>query len=114
MNSHLHSIIQQYKADRESVYNTWFTNNEERLKAFRSIRRGVQQIVDDIKNKKFGNDFKGSSLEFVLTCITEFELYRRGMENSELHSTYQTSLFHKLWQECPEKVQRPEPANSRI
>jgi len=71
MNSHLHSIIQQYKADRESVYNTWFTNNEERLKAFRSIRRGVQQIVDDIKNKKFGNDFKGSSLEFVLTCITE-------------------------------------------
>lgn len=71
MNSHLHSIIQQYKADRGSVYNTWFTNNEERLKAFRSIRRGVQQIVDDIKNKKFGNDFKGSSLEFVLTCITE-------------------------------------------
>lgn len=71
MNSHLHSIIQQYKADRESVYNTWFTNNEERLKAFRSIRRGVQQIVDDIENKKFGNDFKGSSLEFVLTCITE-------------------------------------------
>jgi type II restriction enzyme len=29
------------------------------------------QVVDDIKNKKFPNDFKGSSLEFVLTCITE-------------------------------------------
>ncbi|MEO6288928.1 MAG: hypothetical protein ABIO76_03345, partial [Ginsengibacter sp.] len=43
----------------------------ERLKAFRSIRRGIMQVVDDIKNKRFPNDFKGSSLEFVLTCITE-------------------------------------------
>lgn len=29
------------------------------------------QVIDDIKNKKFPNDFKGSSLEFVLNCITE-------------------------------------------
>jgi type II restriction enzyme len=71
MNSNLSQIIQQYKADQQSVFNTWFINNEERLKAFRSIRRGVMQVVDDIKNKKFPNDFKGSSLEFVLTCITE-------------------------------------------
>ena len=67
----LTSIIQQYKTDSVSVYNTWFVNNEDRLKAFRSIRRGVMQVVEDIKTKKFGNDFKGSSLEFVLTCITE-------------------------------------------
>lgn len=67
----LSSIIKQYKSDNESVYNTWFINNEERLKAFRSIRRGVQQVINDIKNKTFGNDFKGTSLEFVLTCITE-------------------------------------------
>jgi len=65
------NIIRQYKTDSESVYNTWFINNEERLKAFRSIRRGIAQVVDDIKQKKFGNDFKGTSLEFVLTCITE-------------------------------------------
>ncbi|HET9056374.1 MAG TPA: type II restriction endonuclease [Chitinophagaceae bacterium] len=69
-NSFTH-IIRQYKEDKQSVYNTWFINNEERLKAFRSIRRGVMQVVDDIKNKRFPNDFKGSSLEFVLTCITE-------------------------------------------
>ena len=69
--NNLSQIIQQYRADKESVYNTWFINNEERLKAFRSIRRGVQQVVDDIKCKRFPNDFKGSSLEFVLTCITE-------------------------------------------
>lgn len=67
----LSKIIEQYKSDTESVYNTWFINNEDRLKAFRSIRRGVLQVIEDIKSGKFGNDFKGSSLEFVLTCITE-------------------------------------------
>lgn len=71
MAQNLKKIVEQYKADSESVYNTWFISNEERLKAFRSIRRGVMQVIDDIKNKKFGNDFKGSSLEFVLNCITE-------------------------------------------
>lgn len=67
----LQSLIQKYKGDSESVYNTWFINNEERLKAFRSIRRGVLSVIEDIKSGTFGNDFKGSSLEFVLTCITE-------------------------------------------
>ncbi len=64
-------IVRQYKADTESVYNTWFINNDDRLKAFRSIRRGVIEVIEDIKQKRFGNDFKGSSLEFVLSCITE-------------------------------------------
>lgn len=71
MNNPLALVIQQYKTDKESVYNTWFINNEERLKAFRSIRRGVQQVIEDIKCRRFPNDFKGTSLEFVLTCITE-------------------------------------------
>lgn len=71
MSNNFEQIIKQYKSDKESVYNTWFINNEERLKAFRSIRRGVLQVIDDIKNNKFPNDFKGSSLEFVLSCITE-------------------------------------------
>lgn len=68
---HFENLIRQYKSDSASVYNTWFINNEDRLKAFRSIRRGVVQVIEDIKQKKFGNDFKGTSLEFVLTCITE-------------------------------------------
>lgn len=67
----LKEIISRYKQDPSSVYNTWFIGSGERLKAFRSIKRGVLQVVDDIKNDKFGNDFKGSSLEFVLTAITE-------------------------------------------
>lgn len=65
------NIILQYKTDTESVYNTWFINNDERLKAFRSIRRGVLQVIDDIKAGTFPNDFKDSSLEFVLSCIAE-------------------------------------------
>ena len=67
----LRGIIKKYKDDPSSVYNTWFIGNEERLKAFRAIKRGVLQVIEDIKNEKFGNDFKGSSLEFVLTAITE-------------------------------------------
>jgi type II restriction enzyme len=71
MSHALQTIIANYKADHESVFNTWFINNEERLKAFRSIRRGVQNVIQDIRDNRFGNDYKGSSLEFVLTCITE-------------------------------------------
>ncbi|MEJ7680323.1 MAG: hypothetical protein WKG06_21200 [Segetibacter sp.] len=71
MSTNFQPLIEQYKSDKQSVYNTWFINNEERLKAFRSIRRGIMQVIEDIKQRKFPNDFKGSSLEFVLTCITE-------------------------------------------
>ncbi|MDI6760767.1 MAG: hypothetical protein QMD05_08060 [Candidatus Brocadiaceae bacterium] len=65
------AIVLNYKSDKESVYNTWFINNEERLKAFRAIRRGVEQVVQDIKGGTFGTDFKDSSLEVVLASITE-------------------------------------------
>lgn len=71
MKQTLQPTAESYKADPESVYNTWFISNEERLKAFRSIRRGVGTVVDDIKHGRFPNDFKGSSLEFVLGCISE-------------------------------------------
>tara|TARA_R110001592_G_scaffold234170_1_gene491805 strand:- start:4967 stop:6211 length:1245 start_codon:yes stop_codon:yes gene_type:complete len=69
--NNLSQIIEQYKSDTESVYNTWFVDNNQRLKAFRTIRRGIVQVIDDIKNNTFPNDFKGSSLEFVLSCIAE-------------------------------------------
>jgi type II restriction enzyme len=67
----LTKLIAQYKSDPESVYNTWFIGGEERMKAFRSIRRGVHDTVDSIVAGTFGNDFKGSSLEVVLNAITE-------------------------------------------
>lgn len=64
-------LVNQYKNDSESVYNTWFIYNETRIKAFRSIRRGVTDVINSIKNNSFGNDFKGSPLEFILKSITE-------------------------------------------
>lgn len=64
-------IIQRYVTDPDSVYNTWFVSGDERLKAFRSIRRGVKSTVDAIADNSFPNDFKGSPLEVVLTAITE-------------------------------------------
>jgi type II restriction enzyme len=64
-------MIDTYKADAESVYNTWFVGPDERLKAFRAIRRGVRDTVDSIAAGTFGSDFKGSPLEVVLTAITE-------------------------------------------
>ncbi len=70
MNS-FEQIIKQYKDDTQSVFNTWFIDNDQRLKAFRTIRRGIFQVVEDIKSNSFPNDFRGSSLEFVLNCIAE-------------------------------------------
>ncbi len=64
-------MIERYKADTESVYNTWFIGAEERLKAFRAIRLGVRDTIDSIAAGNFGNDFKGSPLEVVLAAITE-------------------------------------------
>ncbi len=67
----LPEIIENYKSDKESVFNTWFINNDQRLKAFRLIDCGVQRVIDDIRSESFGDDFKGSSLELVLNAITE-------------------------------------------
>ena len=74
----IQSIIQDYKNDPESVYNTWFINNESRLKAFGAIRRGVEEVIKDIQAGTFPNDFKGSSLETVLTAITEQKQVFKG------------------------------------
>lgn len=70
-NSLLSDLAARYKADPESVYNTWFVGNDARLKAFRAIRRGVRDTIDAIAAGSFGNDFKGSPLEVVLHAITE-------------------------------------------
>lgn len=68
---YLRDIVVRYKEDPESVYNTWFIESPARLKAFRSIRRGVEVTVNAISAGRFGNDFKGSPLETVLASITE-------------------------------------------
>ncbi|HJU84060.1 MAG TPA: hypothetical protein VJ600_07595, partial [Holophagaceae bacterium] len=66
----IRELVLRYCSDPESVYRTWFLG-EDRLKAFRTIRRGIQSVVDDIAAGTFSRDFKGSSLEVVMTAITE-------------------------------------------
>lgn len=78
MTPELVDLVARYKRDPESVYNTWFVNNEARMKAFRSVRRGVQAVVASIRDGTFGNDFKGSPLELVLACITEQKQVFKG------------------------------------
>ena len=63
--------VARYRRDPESVYHTWFLNDAARLKAFRSIRRGVQEVVRAVRAGTFPNDYKGSPLETVLGSITE-------------------------------------------
>ncbi len=65
------NLVERYKSDPESVYNTWFVGSEARMKAFRAIRRGVRDTVDSIAAGTFGGNFKGSPLEMVLAAITE-------------------------------------------
>jgi type II restriction enzyme len=70
-NHYIADRIKTYKADPESVYNTWFLNNSERLKAFRTIKNGLTDVVRSIEARTFGNDYKGSPLEFVMSAICE-------------------------------------------
>ena len=65
------SLIDLYNNDQESVYHTWFLHSSDRLKAFRTIRKGLMKVINEIEAEAFGNDFKGSSLEIVVTAISE-------------------------------------------
>jgi len=65
------NVSEKYRNDYESVYNTWFLQDKERLKAFRTIKVGIRDVVHEIQNQSFGSDFKGSSLETVVTAISE-------------------------------------------
>lgn len=71
MNRDIEQRILEYKSDPESVYHTWFLNSTDRLKAFRTIKTGVNDVIKAIEARTFGNDFKGSPLEDVLAAICE-------------------------------------------
>lgn len=63
-------LIDRYHADPESVHQTWFLHPE-RLKAFRTIRRGIVSLSEDLEAGTFANDYRGSSLETVVEAIAE-------------------------------------------
>ena len=63
-------LIEHWRADLGGTYRTWFLW-EERLKNFRSIRRGLQVVIEEIKAGTFGAAYRGSSLETVVGSIAE-------------------------------------------
>ncbi|MDX2060077.1 MAG: type II restriction endonuclease [Gemmatimonadales bacterium] len=76
-------LILRWRADPGGTYHTWFLW-EERLKNFRSIRRGVVQVVEEIKSGTFGSAYKGSSLETVVGAIAEQRRMFKGADHAFL------------------------------
>jgi type II restriction enzyme len=77
------ALIARWREDPGGTYRTWFLW-EERLKNFRSIRRGIAQVVDQINEGTFGNVYKGSSLETVVGSIAEQRQIFRGADHAFL------------------------------
>ena len=57
---------------------------EERLKNFRSIRRGSHEIAREISEGSFGNLYRGSSLEVVVHSIAEQRQMFKGADHAFL------------------------------
>lgn len=57
---------------------------EERLKNFRSIRRGIAAVVAEMEADTFGNVYKGSSLETVVGSIAEQRQIFKGADHAFL------------------------------
>lgn len=77
------TLLQRWRDDARGTYCTWFLW-EERLKNFRSIRRGLSQVVEEIEAGTFGNVYKGSSLETVVGSIAEQRQMFRGADHAFL------------------------------
>jgi type II restriction enzyme len=83
MNNAHASLIDRWKSDPHSTYNTWFLWDQ-RLKNFRSIRRGIAQVVRDIEADTFGVAYRGSSLETVVGSVAEQRQMFRGADHAFL------------------------------
>lgn len=83
MHDSLALLIERWKADPHGTYATWFLW-EERLKNFRSIRRGIGEVVNEIKAGTFGNTYRGSSLETVVYSVAEQRQIFKGADHAFL------------------------------
>ncbi|WP_176952944.1 type II restriction endonuclease [Belnapia rosea] len=77
------SLLRLWRDDPGATYQSWFLW-EERVKNFRSIRRGIQQVVAEIKAGTFGVAYRGSSLETVVHSIAEQRQIFKGADHAFL------------------------------
>src|SRR5512133_2836172 len=81
--SPLRDLIARWRDDAGGTYRTWFLW-EERLKNFRSIRRGITEVVAQIDAGTFGVAYKGSALETVVGSIAEQRQIFKGADHAFL------------------------------
>ena len=81
--SDIRALIERWRDDPGATYRSWFLW-EERLKNFRSIRRGIREVVAEIERGTFGNVYKGSSLETVVGAIAEQRQIFKGADHAFL------------------------------
>lgn len=83
MTAPISTLLQRWRDDPGGTYRTWFLW-EERLKNFRSIRRGLAVIVQEIEAGTFGNLYQGSSLQTVVGSIAEQRQIFKGADHAFL------------------------------
>lgn len=83
MDDPVRALIGRWRDDPGGTYRSWFLW-EERIKNFRAIRRGVAQVVGEIDAGRFGNVYKGSSLETVVGAIAEQRQIFKGADHAFL------------------------------
>lgn len=76
-------LFSRWRDDPGGTHQTWFLW-EERLKNFRSIRRGIAAVVAEIKAGSFGNVYKDSSLETIVRSIAEQRQIFKGADHAFL------------------------------
>lgn len=77
------SLVDRWRADEGGTYQTWFLWPE-RLKNFRSLRRGIAQVSAEIEAGTFGNTYQGSSLETVVHGVAEQRQLFKGADHAFL------------------------------
>lgn len=77
------TLLQRWRSDPGGTYQSWFLW-EERIKNFRSIRRGLQAVIAEIEAGTFGNQYRGSSLETVVHSIAEQRQIFKGADHAFL------------------------------
>lgn len=79
----LGTLLGRWREDPAGSYHRWFLW-EERLKNFRSIRRGLALVVEEIRADAFGRQYRGSSLETVVKSVAEQRPVFRGADHAFL------------------------------
>lgn len=76
-------LIGRWRDDPSATYRSWFLWDE-RIKNFRSIRRGIGQVVAEIDRGSFGVAYRGSSLETIVHSVAEQRQIFKGADHAFL------------------------------